>query len=93
MSLAKKLITASLGIAASACLSPYVLSVFSENSFLAGAFVSLVLQAIWWTRLGALLIAHGKQGLWFLVGLPFTLFWPVVLSMVWWACKYRNACL
>jgi hypothetical protein len=93
MSLAQKLIAASLGIAVSACLSPYVLSRFSEDFFLAGAFISLVLQAIWWARLGGLLMTHGKQGLWFLVGLPFTAFWPVVLSMFWWACKYRNACL
>ncbi len=89
----KKLIATSLGIAVSACLSPYALYRFSQDFFLTGAFVSLVLQAIWWTRLGALLKQQGKQGLWFLLGVPFALFWPVLLSMVWWACKYRNACL
>ncbi len=93
MSLAEKLMATSLGIAVSVCLSPYVLYKVSQDFFLAGAFISLVLQAIWWTRLGALLIQHGKQGLWFLVGVPFTLFWPALLSMFWWACKYRNACL
>jgi hypothetical protein len=93
MSLSGKLIATSLGIGLSACFSPYALCIFSENSFVVGALISLVLQAIWWTRLGALLMAHGKRGLWFLVGLPFTAFWPVVLSIFWWACKYRNACL
>ena len=95
MSLAEKLIAISLGIAVSACLAPYVLYKFSQDFFLVGvgAFISLVLQAVWWTRLGALLMKHGKQGLWFLVGLPFTVFWPALLSVFWWACKYRNACL
>lgn len=89
----RRLVAGSLGIAVPACLLPCVFYKFSENLFLACLFISLILEAVWLARLGAVLIRQRKQGLWFLTGTPFALFWPSVLFMIWWACKYRNTCL
>ena len=83
MSLAKKEVLLSLAIGLLGSLLPYV---FQGRPGDRTIQVSLVVALVWVVALLAALIRYRKKGLWFLVGLPFAMYWPFLLFMLAWGC-------
>jgi len=87
MILAKKEVLLSFGIGLIACLFPYL---FRTDAFI---LISLSLTLSWLVCLVAALIRYRTRGLWFLVGLPFVLYWPTGLVLMTLACRHNvRAC-
>jgi len=87
MDLLKKEVFLSLGIGLVACLLPYL---FRTDAFI---LISLSLTLSWLVCLVATFIRYRKKGLWFLVGLPFVLYWPTGLVLMTLACRHNlRAC-
>jgi len=76
-------IAVSLVISVTACFLPRLFSPGLWDSIIP---YSLGLGLLWLGCLVAALIKHKKRGLWFLVGLPFALYWPAVLLIMSAAC-------
>jgi hypothetical protein len=85
MSLVKKEIEFSLAIAFLACVLPYL---FPPGAWDAMILISLCLGLLWLICLVAAMVRYRKKGLWFLVGLPFVLYWPAALFMIGWGCAH-----
>ena len=79
----KTQVAVSLMISVAACFLPRLFSPGSWDSIIP---YSLGLGVLWLGWLVAALIKHKKKGLWFLVGLPFALYWPGVLLVMLAAC-------
>jgi hypothetical protein len=84
MSLAKKEVLLSLAIGLVGCLLPYLFQSPDDRTIR----VSFVLALVWLVGLLAALIRYRMKGLWFLVGLPFAVYWPFVLLMIGWGCAH-----
>lgn len=85
MSLSKKEATLSVGLALVSCFLPYLFPPGVWDSIIR---ISLCLALVWFGCLVAAIIRYRKRGLWFLVGLPFVLYWPFVLFMIGWGCGH-----
>ena len=50
-------------------------------------------SVMWMIRFAFVLFQHGKQGLWFLVGFPLGVLWPLFVFAVCWPCAAYWRCL
>ena len=54
--------------------------------------ITVGFSVTWLVRLVFVLLRHGKKGLWFLVGLPLGILWPLFVFALWWACAAHWSC-
>ena len=96
MSTSRKLVIVSVAIGVAASLFPTLGFLFVPGPFgIATAvpmLISLALMVIWIIRFVFVLIQHRRKGLWFLVGLPFGVLWPLWVFAIWWACAAHWSC-
>ncbi len=83
MNIAKKEVAASLAIGLIACFLPRLFPPGEWDSIIP---ISLCAGFLWLIVLIIVLVRQGKKGVWFLVGLPFALYWPAVLVILTVAC-------
>src|ERR1700751_4755676 len=97
MSIPWKLIVVSLrlGIAASLLSTLGLMFFYSPFGGLRTAIAMLsgiAMMLVWAIRFVFGLIQHRTKGLWFLVGLPLGLLWPVCVFGIWWPCAAHWSC-
>ena len=96
MSIRAKLIIVSVAIGLASSLS-WTLGVrYSYGPFgmrtAMPMLISIGFSATWVVRFMFVLVQHGKQGLWFLVGLPLGVVWPLLVFVYWWPCAAHWQC-
>jgi hypothetical protein len=55
--------------------------------------VSDALAVLWILSVGVTIAKYGRRGIWALIGAPLVLLWPVVYTLLIWACKHGYECL
>ena len=97
MSITWKLIIVSLAIGLAASLLPTLGLMFFPGPF--GGIRTAVLMLInitpmllWMTRSVFFVARYGTKGLWFLIGLPLGVLWPLCVFAIWWACAAHWSC-
>jgi len=53
----------------------------------------IALPAIWGILVLLAIFRYRLRGLWFLMGAPLAMFWPVLLGLLFWACAQGKGCL
>jgi hypothetical protein len=91
-----KLIGMSIAIGLAASLLPTLGFMFVPGPFgmrtALPMLISVSFSVTWLVRFVFVLLRHGKKGLWFLIGLPFGVLWPLWVFAIWWACAARWSC-
>ena len=96
MSTKPKLIITSIAIGLAATLSWTLGAAFAYGPFgmrvAIPMLISIGSSAIWIVRFGFVLVQHGKQGPWFLAGVPLAVLWPLLVFAFWWPCAAHWNC-
>jgi len=97
VSIRAKLIIVSVAIGIAASLSWSLGAGFAYGPFGARTAVPMMISigfsVTWAVRFVFVLVQHGKQGLWFLVGAPLGVLWPLLVFAFWWPCAAHWQCL
>ena len=96
MSAIRKLIVMSIAIGLAASLLPTLGFMFVSGPFgmrtAVPMLISVGFSVAWLVRFVFVLLRHGKKGLWFLVGLPLGIVWPLFVFVLWWSCAAHWSC-
>ena len=84
MGLSQRLVVSSLVTAAIACFFPYL---FPPGRWDVPVRISVWISLVWFVTFVACIFRFRKKGLWFLVGAPLALYWPLVLLMIVVSCS------
>jgi len=91
-----KLIVTSIAIGLAASLLPTLGFMFVPGPFgmrtAVPMLISVGFSVTWLVRIVFVLFRHGKKGLWFLVGLPLGILWPLFVFALWWSCAAHWTC-
>jgi hypothetical protein len=83
-------ILTSLGLAFASCVLPFVYR--RSPDFQSALYHSFWISALWGLFFGIMLGKFGREARVLLVGLPFSLFWPIVMLGLYTACGFGIDC-